>query len=1125
METYKDFENFKYFGVYVDCYFDNKENDYKKRALMPKSYKLDMDNENNEWKNNLNNVWDKNRQMKVKPNGIAIMTKRSNLTVIDIDKPEKVKILDKLINDCKFIVKTRKGFHLYFNRCNDIPNQTLLKILDVNTNLIYYIPKYNEYNVNNIKNGEYINKDGKKCYFDKYEDYKLNKNVEFNYELIKNEGLCDLPEYAINYIDLLISLKDEEEPPKNKIRKTKPEIILKPDYEIEKFNINIMDNIMKILYDNNYFNDLKKWLKVAYMCRNVNNTDECFNLFHKYSTMVEKYKNNTPAHNSQYFNGNNKYDLNFDENALLLLVKRENGKIFKEKLEHLFIENKYDDEIVKFNRKYLIANESDEDYETHNEKFKDFINIDEFKFLLIKSPYGTGKTRFMISLLNETLDENNKNFDVNYLNPITMIQDLTQPKFKKVVFITYRQSLAHTLYNELSEQYNFKHYQDIEGDININRVIIQLDSILRLNSDYYDLIVLDELEGLLFHFNSPLIKNQYTIYKKLESLILKSKKILCMDGDLYNRAYDFIYAMNFKQNWNNYKICNGKTEKKNNQIKDTYYKIYQNTIQPNKKHFIFYNGDSIFYKNISDDLENGLKIVIVSMSANACNSIKEMFKNYNICIHTGIEKNIKILRNYMEEWSKCDLLIYSPTIEAGVDFNMEYFDKCYGLVCKNSTKARPYLQMLSRVRNFKENTIKILMLGIPNFIENALIYRKEEIESIKYSEYNEEDETFINIMLENETEEINSNVFLITELTRLLKLKGHTYEYIPDTPNRKKEANERPKYIKIMKILNSQSISEDEFLELEAMKKQNLELTPDNYYSIQKYLYTKYFNVNYRELTYEFIEDRLDKFNIVGNVRRLLSYCNKNNQIENFYNKCLIYETPDELINDNEKYINIINPNMTKTNINVEIESKKKQKIILNIIKNFGYNIDNNKLIKINDEYDIKKIEQIYNSREFKILFQQSRQLKELNTFKCLNEILEKYGLEFKNKRIHSHYEEKEGETIRIYKYTIVGKFINIIEDLINPKEKPKENTKEKPKEKPKEKEEYKYTDEEIKQIEKNVKEHIEKQEKEMKQERLLQKFKLNKKIENAKKKGKTELKLTKLERELLQEMKEEFKN
>ena len=94
------------------------------------------------------------------------------------------------------------------------------------------------YNVNNITKGEYINKDGKKCYFDKYEDYKLNKNVEFNYELIKNEGLCDIPQYAIDYINGLICLKEDTTTITNpNIKKLKPEYIIQPDYEIETLTI------------------------------------------------------------------------------------------------------------------------------------------------------------------------------------------------------------------------------------------------------------------------------------------------------------------------------------------------------------------------------------------------------------------------------------------------------------------------------------------------------------------------------------------------------------------------------------------------------------------------------------------------------------------------------------------------------------------------------------------------------------------------------------------------------------------------------------------------------------------------------------------------------------------------
>lgn len=1006
MDTFKDFENFNYFGVYIDC-FKNHNNEYKKRALMPKSYKLSMDNENNEWNNNLNNVWDKNRQMMVKPNGIAIMTKRSNITVIDIDEPKKCFILPKLLIDCKFIVKTRKGFHLYFNRNNDIPIQTLLNVLDVNTNLIYYIPKYYEYNVNNITNGEYIDKNGNKCYFDKYEDYKLNKNVEFNYELIKNEGLCDIPEYAIEYINGLICLKEDTTTTISNpnIKKLKPEYIIQPDYEIETFTIKTMEIIYKVLYDNNYFNEYKMWLKTAYMCRNVNNTDESFKIFHHYSTMIDKYSKNTTAHNSLYFYGKNQYDINFDENALLYLVKRLNGKVFKEHLEKLLLNNQYDGFIEKFERKYIYPHKNDEDYNTHITKFNDFIEKYEFKFMLLKSAYGTGKTYFFKTLLSN---------------------------YKKVVFITYRQSLAHTLYSELSEKYNFKHYQELEGDLNEKRLIIQIDSILRIDFNNFDLVVLDEIEGLLNHISSPLIKNQYYIYGKLKNMIVESPKILCMDGDLGERSFDFINNMKFKSNYKNYKVSNGKMVKIDDTINDVYFRIFQNTYKTQSKHFIFMSGDAPFYDSINKDLNENKKIVIVSMSANICEMIEKMYSNkYKVIKHTGIEKNKDILKMFKTEWKKCDILVYSPTIEAGVDFDEEYFDKCYGVICNKSTCPRAYNQMLNRIRKFKEHTINILMLGIPNFITNGLVYRKEEIENIKFSDYQDADETFLNILIHNETEATNANSYLITEFIKQIESKGHTYEYISDTANKKKEANEKPKAIKTNKILNAKSISEEEFLELDAMKKHNIDLTADDYYSIQKYLYTKYFNVYYREIDYDFIYKRLDKFNVVGNFRRFVSYCNKNNEINELYNNCLIYETNDDLINDNEKYINTINTNIKKFNINLELENKKKQKIIYNIIDNLGYNIVENKFIKVNENNDIEKVEKIMNTREFKLLFKQSRQIKTLNTMKCLNELLEDYGIKMNKKRVHSHYEEQEGERKQIYKYEIQGEYLPYIDELL----------------------------------------------------------------------------------------------
>ena len=47
------------------------------------------------------------------------------------------------------------------------------------------------------------------------------------------------------------------------------------------------------------------------------------------------------------------------------------------------------------------------------------------------------------------------------------------------------------------------------------------------------------------------------------------------------------------------------------------------------------------------------------------------------------------------------ILFYSPTGEAGVDYDIEYFNNCMGYMSNNSTSARAISQMLHRVRNLK----------------------------------------------------------------------------------------------------------------------------------------------------------------------------------------------------------------------------------------------------------------------------------------------------------------------------------------------------------------------------------------------------------------------------------------
>jgi len=256
----------------------------------------------------------------------------------------------------------------------------------------------------------------------------------------------------------------------------------------------------------------------------------------------------------------------------------------------------------------------------------DWLNND-FKHLILKSAYGTGKT----TCIKEILKDN---------------------RFERVLFLTYRKSITTSFYKELSELKfkSYLHTEEFEQDkiYKENKIIIQLDSInkLKITDKYkYDLIIIDEIEGILNHLSYEKI-NQYVIFNQLKSLIEKAKSTISMDGDSSERTYDFISYFNEP------------------------YKIYENKYFTSSKNFNFTKNIEYFEKQIDDDLNNNLNICIVSMTAAETNKYYEKYnQKYKVIIHNSVIKNKEILSDVNNEWNKCQLLIYSPSVEAGIDFN------------------------------------------------------------------------------------------------------------------------------------------------------------------------------------------------------------------------------------------------------------------------------------------------------------------------------------------------------------------------------------------------------------------------------------------------------------------------
>ena len=127
----------------------------------------------------------------------------------------------------------------------------------------------------------------------------------------------------------------------------------------------------------------------------------------------------------------------------------------------------------------------------------------------------------------------------------------------KVLFITYRQTLARDMSRNF-KHLGFKNYLDSYDDPFVwesPRLIAQIDSLLNLvlkNCDvadneafelHYDMIVLDESESLLCHFDEKTMeKKEITIWNFFDELLRQCDKIVLMDGDVSNRTLSFASA-------------------------------------------------------------------------------------------------------------------------------------------------------------------------------------------------------------------------------------------------------------------------------------------------------------------------------------------------------------------------------------------------------------------------------------------------------------------------------------------------------------------------------------------------------------------------------------------------------
>jgi hypothetical protein len=454
----------------------------------------------------------------------------------------------------------------------------------------------------------------------------------------------------------------------------------------------------------------QEWSKITSIVYNTNNSKEVCKAFWERGK-VGTYANVTYNEVEKCFYSHSIYP-EFDPDILVRIARYDDPPLFFQSF------NTYDEPT------FLSKNIT---FKDENNKDTKYIKLDQLnntltpgdKFVVLKSPYGTGKTTMIKEIINKSIQKN-KDVRIVFLVMRQSLARSIELEFESMGFINYLNKIKkHTKSFINGSSFNvITKYESIKQEIdhNTNRVIISLDSLPRINNytyespiniKPYDIVICDEFCSLLSHFSYQQMNAKEFIYKLFHKIIKTAKKnVYFLDGDISNREISYL------ENYLEYTgVPTFNTAKGNSyNIKITYDQDY-------------------YLREILDDLKKGKNVCVISTSASFCDKLEALLKDAGydstkVFKITGRSSDIdkQSLVNVNQLFIQYRLVIFSPTISVGVDFNQRHFDKIYGQICLESITPREYWQMLARIRTITDPNI--LILAPEHMVLQGLYYCK-----------------------------------------------------------------------------------------------------------------------------------------------------------------------------------------------------------------------------------------------------------------------------------------------------------------------------------------------------------------------------------------------------------------
>jgi len=746
---------------------------------------------------------------------------------------------------------------------------------------------------------------------------------------------------------------------------TKSEIVskmtdLKPSVLDQSGNSVDNINLERIMFQlpHKYCDDYETWYRMGMILYNIScdGKDDYYDLWDRWSQQSDKYKEKEILSKWQSFRtANSRKPVTLG--TLINWCKQEG-------IDNIYKNNKRSpDTIVKEypERETIISEQYMTNALIYNQEkltpdiFNPLLNA---SLLAVQSEKGTGKTQNLL----ESLFKNNR-----------ITKDTT------VLFVSSRRTFGIKLFSDLKDQ-GFKLYSEIKDPfITSKKVICQVDSLMRLDREKYEYVIVDECESLARYLTSShFVKNPKSniIVSTLEYHIHEAKYVHIMDADLSDRCLNF-YA----------KLRN---------LQPDNIKILINQHKPYSKYDIYYMSYGSWLNKIIEDIELGKKLVIPMASNNKAKDLKRMIEQKFqddhkkvLLIHreTSDEEKVQKMLKVNEEWIKYDVVIYTPSVCMGVSFDvLNYFDNIYSYGCSDSLGSQEFCQMLHRVRNPKNNVIYLSLdnykeytdediidyqtiekmlcsnyyltaydlhnnlvskkivrqispsaLGLDDNIDTKIINSLDENNMIQSKDkiliYPHQEEPIYDLYVRNCWESIEDRMNFSCKLFGYIKYKGYKLTYMPNDKNgiggilkemkniRSEREDEETEKL-VVGVHSAPILNDDEYLS--KVRQRDEYLNENDIHAIKKYNLIKCYGLK-QELENMQIDEESKSMSDIITKPFIENFCDKD-MMGWFRNLTTILNTPEqttkqklEILKDNASY-----SSMLKQNCYADFTSKNK---------------------------------------------------------------------------------------------------------------------------------------------------------------------------------------------------------